>query len=67
MASLPQLLASHRHPARLTPDPLGPRLRVASVLAYEDADYRQSLAKWRGRGNRLMNQKNKSSAIERHR
>lgn len=54
MASLPQLLASHKHPARLTPDPLGPRLRIASVLAYEDADYRQSLAKWRGRGNRLM-------------
>ena len=54
MASLPQLLANHKHPARLTPDPLGPRLRVASVLAYEDADYRQALAKWRGRGNRLM-------------
>lgn len=54
MASLPQLLANQKHPARLTPDPLGPRLRVASVLAYEDASYRQSLARWRGRGNRLM-------------
>lgn len=54
MASLPQLLANHKHPARLMKDPLGPRLRVASVLAYEDADYRQSLARWRGRGNRLM-------------
>lgn len=54
MASLPQLLASHKHPVHLRPDPLGPRLRVASVLAYEDANYRQTLAKWRGRGNRLM-------------
>lgn len=32
----------------------GPRLRVANVLAYEDAAYRQTLALWRGRGHRLM-------------
>lgn len=52
--ALPRLLAEQKHPARLAPDPFGPRLRVASVISYEDADYRQSLARWRGRGNRLM-------------
>jgi len=54
LVALPRLLAHQKHPVRLGRDPLGPRLRVASVQAYEDANYRQSLAKWRGRGNRLM-------------
>ena len=51
---LPLQLARLRHPEKISPDPWGPRLRVASVLAYEDAAYRQTLALWRGRGNRLM-------------
>lgn len=54
LSALPRDLADLRHPARLTPGPLGPRLRVAAVLAYEDAAYRQRLAVWRGRGNRIM-------------
>lgn len=54
LASLPRDLADLRHPMALRSNPLGPRLRVATVLAYEDAAYRQNLAIWRGRGNRLM-------------
>lgn len=30
-----------------------PRLRVASIIAYENAAYRQELARWRAKGNRL--------------
>ena len=52
--ALPHDVAALRHPAKLRRDPLGPRVRVASVCAYEDAAYRQELAIWRGRGNRLM-------------
>lgn len=54
LPTLPRLLAGLRHPRRLRPALWGPRLRVANVLAYEDAAYRQTLALWRGRGHRLM-------------
>lgn len=54
LAALPRSLIRLKHPERLKPGLLAPRLRVASVLAYEDAVYRQRLAVWRGRGNRLM-------------
>jgi putative transferase (TIGR04331 family) len=54
LAHIPGSLRRLRHPAKLSPDPLGPRLRVASVQAYEDSSYLQTLARWRGRGNRLM-------------
>lgn len=54
LPALPRILANQKHPTRLRPDPLGPRLRVASVLSYEDLNYRRALAVWRGRGNRLM-------------
>ena len=53
LAALPLDLKSLRHPHKITPI-RAPRLRVASVMAYEDTAYRQKLAIWRGRGNRLM-------------
>lgn len=54
LATLPADLARLRHPRTLTREPRGPRLRVATVRAYEDAAYRQRLALWRARGHRLM-------------
>lgn len=53
-AGMPRSLRRLRHPQSLGTSILAPRLRVASVLAYEDAEYRQKLAIWRGRGHRLM-------------
>ena len=53
-AGIPKSLRALRHPESLSASLLGPRLRVPSVLAYEDAEYRQKLAVWRGRGHRLM-------------
>ncbi len=53
-AGMPESLRALRHPGSLSASLLGPRLRVPSVLAYEDAEYRQKLAVWRGRGHRLM-------------
>lgn len=53
-AGMPRSLKKLDHPKRLSPGVLAPRLRVASILAYEDAEYRQKLALWRGRGHRLM-------------
>lgn len=54
LAVLPHSLARLRHPRRLAKALFPPRLRVASVAAYENAAYRQRLAVWRARGNRLM-------------
>lgn len=54
LAALPADLRALRHPRRLTPSPAAPRLRVASVAAYENLAYRRRLALWRGRGHRLM-------------
>lgn len=51
-AACPQSLRALSHPARLAQTGR-PRLRVAGILAYEDAAYRQRLARWRGRGHRL--------------
>lgn len=49
---LPRTLKNLRHPAQI-PQSSAPRLRVASVVAYEDSEYRQKLARWRAAGNRL--------------
>lgn len=49
---LPRSLRELRHgrgPARTAK----PRLRVASIIAYENAAYRQKLALWRAKGHRL--------------
>ena len=51
-AACPRSLRALRHPASLGRT-RRPRLRVASILAYEDAAYRERLARWRGRGHRL--------------
>lgn len=51
-AALPRSLLQLRHPA-ITKKNGPPRLRVASIVAHEDAAYRQKLAIWRARGNRL--------------
>lgn len=54
MNLLPQSLRDLRHPeGRVTPMK-EPRVRAASILLYEDASYRQSLALWRARGGRLV-------------
>lgn len=52
-AALPRSLRQLRHPASIRPTHR-PRCRIASIHAYEDADYRQRLALWRGRGHRLV-------------
>ena len=54
LAALPEAFTRLEHPRALRKSRTAPRLRVASVLAYEDTIYRQKLAVWRGRGNRLM-------------
>lgn len=51
-AACPRSLRALSHPATLAAA-RRPRLRVAGILAYEDAAYRQRLARWRGRGHRL--------------
>lgn len=51
-AACPESLSKLQHPRSLART-VRPRLRVASVRAYEDAIYRQRLACWRGRGHRL--------------
>lgn len=53
LASLPQSLRRARHPARLTPAS-APRTRVAHISAYEDTAYRLRLARWRGKGHKLV-------------
>lgn len=52
-AALPLSLRKLRHPAQIMPARQA-RTRAASILAYEDAAYRQRLALWRGRGHRLL-------------
>ncbi|MDR3358172.1 MAG: LIC12162 family protein [Desulfovibrio sp.] len=53
LAALPRGLRELRHPVKLRVT-AAPRLRVASILSYEDEKYLQRLAVWRGRGHRLM-------------
>lgn len=53
LASLPESIKKARHPARL-PRVSAPRIRVAHISAYEDTAYRQRLARWRGRGHKLL-------------
>ncbi|MDR3320505.1 MAG: LIC12162 family protein [Desulfovibrio sp.] len=53
LAALPESLRKLGHPRVLTVT-RAPRLRIASILAYENEAYRQRLAVWRGCGNRLM-------------
>lgn len=52
-AAIPASLAGLVHP-RAVPPGRSPRVRGASVAAYEDAGYRQRLAIWRARGHRLF-------------
>lgn len=52
LPACPASLRALRHPTSLSVA-RRPRLRVAGIAAYEDAAYRQRLAIWRGRGNRL--------------
>lgn len=52
LAALPQSLKDLRHPAELK-KAATERVRVAAISVYEDAQYRQKLAIWRARGNRL--------------
>lgn len=52
MAALPQSLVKLQHPKGLEKT-VSPHVRVAGIVAYEDAAYRQKLAIWRARGNRL--------------
>ncbi|MDE7240582.1 MAG: LIC12162 family protein [Desulfovibrio sp.] len=51
-AACPESLRALGHPRSLSRTSR-PRLRVATILAYEDAAYRERLARWRGRGHRL--------------
>lgn len=53
MASLPASIKKLRHPRSIRPC-WKPRIRAASIMAYEDAAYRQKLAIWRARGKRLF-------------
>lgn len=48
---LPESLKKLRHEEVMSTRK--PKIRVASVIAYEDASYRQKLAAWRAAGNRL--------------
>lgn len=52
LKALPRSLKALRHPGSISAASR-PRVRVASVLAYEDAAYRQRLAIFRAAGNRL--------------
>ncbi|MBD5538808.1 MAG: hypothetical protein HDQ94_02245 [Desulfovibrio sp.] len=51
-AACPESLRALGHPRSLRRT-RRPRLRVATILAYEDSAYRERLARWRGRGHRL--------------
>ncbi len=53
MAALPESLRRMEHPPTIFPPPGKRHLRVASVAAYEDAEYRRFLAVWRAQGHRL--------------
>ena len=53
-AMLPRSLRGLRHPCARLRRMLRPRVRAASIIAYEDAAYRQKLAVWRARGGRLL-------------
>ncbi len=53
LASLPESLRQARHPARLRPAS-APRTRVAHISACEDTAYRLRLARWRGKGHKLI-------------
>lgn len=52
LAMLPESIGKLEHPASVNGQS-APRLRIASIAAYEDARYRQKLACWRARGGRL--------------
>lgn len=52
LAALPQSLKDLRHPADLKKNATA-RVRVGAISVYEDTQYRQKLAIWRARGNRL--------------
>ena len=53
-AMLPQSVKELRHPHSAPRRMFKPRVRAASIIAYEDAAYRQKLAIWRARGGRLL-------------
>lgn len=52
--SLPASLKRLRHRTPRKTD-RSPKLRIASIVSHEDAEYRQALAYWRARGNRIGN------------
>lgn len=52
MAALPESIKILKHPAAIKKIKK-PRLRIASVTLYENANYRQKMAIWRASGNRL--------------
>lgn len=54
MPSLPASIRRLRHPSAISQGSLPARTRAASIIAYEDAAYRQRLALWRARGNRIF-------------
>lgn len=53
LATLPHSIRDLRHPSRID-RARHPRVRTASIHAYEDSAYRQRLALWRGQGNHLV-------------
>lgn len=53
-AMLPRSVKELRHPHSAPRRMFKPRVRAASIIAYEDAAYRQKLAIWRARGGRLL-------------
>ena len=53
LMTLPRALKELKHPNTLVQSK-HPKLRIASVEAYEDVNYRQDLAIFRGQGNRLV-------------
>lgn len=54
LALLPDSLRELEHPEHAPAPMKKPRARVAHILLYEDAAYRQRLALWRARGGRLI-------------
>ncbi|MBQ7456306.1 MAG: hypothetical protein IJS54_01640 [Desulfovibrio sp.] len=53
LASLPKSLCDLSHPQTIRPSK-HPHIRCASILFYEDARYRQDMALWLAKGNRLF-------------
>lgn len=53
MAAMPRTIRELAHPASLAKNASPPRLKIASIAAYENCAYRQRLAIWRALGNRL--------------